>query len=124
MVVWCWRVIGCAFRCAFITQLFVCRDAFQTLKSVKSIDLSWNQIRDIRAFTFSETRDLEVLDLSWNPLRSLEHGSFHGLSNLHILQMASIISDASSQLHPSVFRVGKVCVCVCARARTVARVCT
>ena len=81
----------------------ISQEAFRALKKVKSIDLSWNRIKNIEAFTFNQTLDLEVLDLSNNPLRRVGHDSFYGLANLHILQMASIISDGS--IHPSVFKV-------------------
>ena len=58
---------------------------FDSLTSIKLLDLSSNLIEFILKKTFSELLKLEVLDLSNNKIYLIKEGSFNGLINLRDL---------------------------------------
>lgn len=63
-------------------------DAFP-LGKLKSMDLSWNRISEIEAYSFSRLKSLEVLVLSNNELAIIGRGTFNGLSCLTHLYLLS-----------------------------------
>ena len=59
---------------------------------LRSLDLSVNNIRRLRAGTFADSSRLRNLYLSRNPLEELESGSLHGLTSLRRLSLAFVPS--------------------------------
>ena len=55
---------------------------FNSLTSIKNLNLSFNSIEFTRNDTFKNLLKLELLDLSYNKIHSIKEGSFKGLINL------------------------------------------
>lgn len=44
--------------------------SLQELRSLKTLDLSYNELRDLRSECFAEIKKLQYLDLSYNEVRN------------------------------------------------------
>ncbi|XP_069057848.1 polycystin-1-like [Pleurodeles waltl] len=62
-----------------------------------SLDLSHNQLKEVRARDFADFPELLVLDLSFNKIHVIEEGTFHPLRQLQSLKLAnnSLVCDCS-----------------------------
>ncbi|XP_061108282.1 leucine-rich repeat transmembrane neuronal protein 1-like [Conger conger] len=62
-------------------------DAFERLRRVKELDLSYNRVESLPNATFRPLPNLRMLDLSHNSLQALEPDLFHGLRKLTNLNL-------------------------------------
>lgn len=76
-------------------------DAFLGLVNVTTLDISRNNITDIRSRAFSSLGKVQQIDVSWNAVRTLPSGVFAGLKKLRSLDMSR---NNVSTIPPDVFK--------------------
>ncbi|KAK3099576.1 hypothetical protein FSP39_006423 [Pinctada imbricata] len=71
----------------YITNISSFRSSFQDAISLRSLQLAFNNIENLTAYSFDHWSSLEELDLSHNWISSLEEHTFEGLQKLKTLKL-------------------------------------
>lgn len=80
-----------------------------THRNLEEIDLSYNVIGRMRAYTFSSLQSLQTINLSSNKIKCLERSSFYNLPHLAHIDLSHnqlrSISEGSFELLPNLLRI-------------------